>query len=199
VLQWVLQSRLWVSTHRGITRGRLKREVAGTVISTLMGFNINVCLFFSGVGTISILFFLLVRGRLPRYLSCSFSLINPIVLATGYHRANIHRRNEPKHSDRRHNGHRASLPCSWSYGADLWPCSGSDGDTSHSVWINHLCFSSSRLTRSSHVGLCITSWCTVAGDTHFGFDIHLLVIIPTCDSKRCYFLRSIRHLFVVSM
>lgn len=48
----------------------------------LMGFDPNTALFFSGVGTL--LFFVLVGGRVPSYLGSSFAFIAVVIAATGY-------------------------------------------------------------------------------------------------------------------
>jgi uracil-xanthine permease len=47
-----------------------------------MGFDPNVSIFFSGVGTL--LFFVLTGGRLPSYLGSSFAFIAVVIAATGY-------------------------------------------------------------------------------------------------------------------
>src|SRR5690242_7006433 len=48
----------------------------------LMGFDPNVCVLFSGVGTL--IFFVAVRGRVPSFLGSSFSFIAAVAVATGY-------------------------------------------------------------------------------------------------------------------
>src|SRR5262245_15218318 len=48
----------------------------------LMGFDPNVSVLFSGVGTL--IFFLLVGGRVPSYLGSSFSFIAVVIAATAY-------------------------------------------------------------------------------------------------------------------
>jgi putative pyrimidine permease RutG len=48
----------------------------------LMGFNPNTAIFFSGIGTL--LFFLIVGGRVPSYLGSSFSFIAVVLAATGF-------------------------------------------------------------------------------------------------------------------
>ncbi len=48
----------------------------------IMGFDPNVAIFFSGVGTL--IFFLMVGGRVPSYLGSSFSFIAVVVAATAY-------------------------------------------------------------------------------------------------------------------
>ena len=48
-----------------------------TVVAPLvMGFDPNLAIFFSGVGTM--LFFVIVGGRIPSYLGSSFSFIGPV-------------------------------------------------------------------------------------------------------------------------
>jgi uracil-xanthine permease len=47
-----------------------------------MGFDPNVAIFFSGIGTI--VFFICVRGRIPSYLGSSFSFIAVVAAATAY-------------------------------------------------------------------------------------------------------------------
>lgn len=48
----------------------------------LMGFDPNVAVFFSGIGTL--LFFLITGGRVPSYLGSSFAFIAVVIAATGY-------------------------------------------------------------------------------------------------------------------
>jgi uracil-xanthine permease len=48
----------------------------------LMGFNPNLAILFSGIGTL--IFFVLVGGRVPSYLGSSFSFIAVVVAITGY-------------------------------------------------------------------------------------------------------------------
>ncbi len=48
----------------------------------LMGFDPNLCIFMSGVGTL--LFFVLVGGRVPSYLGSSFSFIGLVIAVTAY-------------------------------------------------------------------------------------------------------------------
>jgi uracil-xanthine permease len=48
----------------------------------LMGFDPNVAILMSGVGTL--LFFVIVRGRVPSYLGSSFAFIGVVIAATGY-------------------------------------------------------------------------------------------------------------------
>src|SRR5215510_4665980 len=54
-----------------------------TIIAPLiMGFDPNLAVFFSGVGTL--IFFVMVGGRVPSYLGSSFSFIAVVIAATGY-------------------------------------------------------------------------------------------------------------------
>src|SRR6185503_15973601 len=48
----------------------------------LMGFDPNVAILMSGVGTL--LFFFVVGGRVPSYLGSSFAFIGVVIAATGY-------------------------------------------------------------------------------------------------------------------
>jgi uracil-xanthine permease len=48
----------------------------------IMGFNPNTAIFFSGIGTL--IFFVIVGGRVPSYLGSSFSFIAVILVATGF-------------------------------------------------------------------------------------------------------------------
>ena len=55
----------------------------GTIIAPLiMGFDPNLALLFSGVGTL--IFFVVVAGRVPSYLGSSFSFVAVVIAATGY-------------------------------------------------------------------------------------------------------------------
>jgi uracil-xanthine permease len=48
----------------------------------LMGFDPNVAIFFSGIGTL--IFFVLTAGRVPSYLGSSFAFIAVVIAASGY-------------------------------------------------------------------------------------------------------------------
>ncbi|WP_325340889.1 solute carrier family 23 protein [Xylophilus sp.] len=48
----------------------------------LMGFNPNLAILMSGIGTL--IFFALTRGRVPSYLGSSFAFIGVVIAATGY-------------------------------------------------------------------------------------------------------------------
>ena len=53
-----------------------------TVVAPLvMGFDTNLAMFFSGVGTL--LFFAVVDGRVPSYLGSSFAFIGPVAAVVG--------------------------------------------------------------------------------------------------------------------
>src|SRR5260370_5203738 len=55
----------------------------GTIIApVIMGFDPNRALLFSGVGTL--IFFVVVAGRVPSYLGSSFSFIAVVIAASGY-------------------------------------------------------------------------------------------------------------------
>src|SRR6201993_4657951 len=55
----------------------------GTIIAPLiMGFDPNLALLFSGLGTL--IFFVVVAGRVPSYLGSSFSFIAVVIAATGF-------------------------------------------------------------------------------------------------------------------
>ncbi|CAJ7687699.1 xanthine/uracil permease family protein [Burkholderia pseudomallei] len=47
----------------------------------LMGFDPNLCILMSGIGTL--LFFVLVGGRVPSYLGSSFAFIGLVIAVTG--------------------------------------------------------------------------------------------------------------------
>lgn len=54
-----------------------------TIIAPLlMGFDPNVAVLFSGIGTL--IFFVIVGGRVPSYLGSSFAFIAVVIAATGY-------------------------------------------------------------------------------------------------------------------
>ena len=48
----------------------------------LMGFDPNLAIFFSGIGTL--IFMFLVRGRIPSYLGSSFAFIGPVIAAKNH-------------------------------------------------------------------------------------------------------------------
>jgi len=55
---------------------------ATIVAPLIMGFDPNLALFFSGIGTL--IFFAVVGGRVPSYLGSSFSFIAVVIAASGY-------------------------------------------------------------------------------------------------------------------
>ncbi|MDA8218704.1 MAG: NCS2 family nucleobase:cation symporter [Dehalococcoidales bacterium] len=55
---------------------------ATVLAPVLMGFDTNLAIFFSGIGTL--IFMLIVRGRIPSYLGSSFAFIAPVVAAKEY-------------------------------------------------------------------------------------------------------------------
>jgi uracil-xanthine permease len=55
---------------------------ATIIAPLLMGFDPNLALFFSGIGTL--IFFVIVGGRVPSYLGSSFSFIAVVIAASGY-------------------------------------------------------------------------------------------------------------------
>ncbi|AXF86019.1 Putative pyrimidine permease RutG [Ephemeroptericola cinctiostellae] len=88
----------WVEKHNGIIAPDERLPVGQTALMglqhavsmfgatmlapLLMGFDPNVAILMSGVGTL--LFFLLTRGEVPSYLGSSFAFIAPVGAATGY-------------------------------------------------------------------------------------------------------------------
>src|SRR6516162_6865597 len=55
----------------------------GTIVAPLiMGFDPNLALLFSGLGTL--IFFVVVAGRVPSYLGSSFSFVAVVIAASGY-------------------------------------------------------------------------------------------------------------------
>src|SRR5215831_4002938 len=75
----------WLPWGQTIVSG-LQHGVAmagGTIIAPLiMGFDANLALLLLGVGTL--IFFVVVAGRVPSYLGSSFSFIAVVIAATGY-------------------------------------------------------------------------------------------------------------------
>ena len=66
----------------------------------LMGFDPNVAILMSGVGTL--IFFVVVGGRVPSYLGSSFAFIGVVIAATGYSGAG----RQPEHRQRARRHHR---------------------------------------------------------------------------------------------
>src|SRR5215469_14066496 len=52
------------------------------IVPLVMGFDPNLALFFSGVGTL--IFFVVVAGRVPSYLGASGAFVTVMIAATGY-------------------------------------------------------------------------------------------------------------------
>ncbi len=55
---------------------------ATVLVPILMGFDPNTAIFFSGIGTL--IFFLVVGGRVPSYLGSSFAYVAVVLASTGY-------------------------------------------------------------------------------------------------------------------
>ena len=71
----------------------------------LMGFDPNLAILMSGIGTL--LFFVVVGGRVPSYLGSSFAFIGVVIAATGYGGQGPERRTSAWRSA-------ASSPAAWS-------------------------------------------------------------------------------------
>src|SRR5512141_3044274 len=52
---------------------------ATVLAPVLMGFDPNLAVFFSGIGTL--IFMLMVKGKIPSYLGSSFAFIGPVIAA----------------------------------------------------------------------------------------------------------------------
>ena len=80
----------------------------------LMGFDPNVAILMSGIGTL--LFFVITGGRVPSYLGSSFAFIGVVIAATGYagqgHNAE-HRRRAGRHHRVRRRLHADRRSRSW--------------------------------------------------------------------------------------
>ncbi len=72
----------WVATGVMGVQHVIAMFGANVLAPILMGFDPNVAILMSGVGTL--LFFVLTGGRVPSYLGSSFALIGVVVAATGY-------------------------------------------------------------------------------------------------------------------
>src|ERR1035437_8433461 len=55
---------------------------ATVLASILMGFDPNLAILMSGIGTL--IFFVITGGRVPSYLGSSFAFIGVVIAATGY-------------------------------------------------------------------------------------------------------------------
>ena len=71
----------WPSTLAMGVQHVLAMFGATVVAPLVMGFDPNLAIFFSGIGTL--LFFALVSGRVPSYLGSSFSFIGPVAAVIG--------------------------------------------------------------------------------------------------------------------
>jgi hypothetical protein len=71
----------------------------------LMGFDPNVAILMSGIGTL--IFFLIVGGKVPSYLGSSFAFIGVVIAATGY--AGKGRQRQPGRGAGRHHRLRCAL------------------------------------------------------------------------------------------
>ncbi len=77
----------WPSTIALGLQHTLAMFGATVVAPLLMGFPVNTAIFFSGVATI--LFFIIVGGKVPSYLGSSFAFIGPVLAAMGGKGANL--------------------------------------------------------------------------------------------------------------
>lgn len=77
----------WASTIALGLQHALAMFGATVVAPLLMGFQVNTALFFSGIATV--IFFILVAGKVPSYLGSSFAFIGPVLAVTGGKEANI--------------------------------------------------------------------------------------------------------------
>jgi len=89
--RWTLKTTGVVMPEERLTWGQtlvsgLQHGVAmagGTIVAPLiMGFDPNLALLFSGVGTL--IFFVVTAGRVPSYLGASFSFVAVVITASGY-------------------------------------------------------------------------------------------------------------------
>lgn len=89
--RWILKSSGVIMPEQRLPLGQtvvsgLQHCVAmsgSTIIAPLlMGFDPNVAVLFSGIGTL--IFFVIVAGRVPSYLGSSFAFIAVVIAATGY-------------------------------------------------------------------------------------------------------------------
>src|SRR6516225_2884510 len=71
----------WQTIVSGLQHG-VAMAGATIIAPLLMGFDPNLALLFSGVGTL--IFFVVVAGRVPSYLGSSFSFIAVVIAASGY-------------------------------------------------------------------------------------------------------------------
>ena len=71
----------WVQTFAMGVQHVLAMFGATVVAPLIMGFDPNVAIFFSGIGTL--IFFVMTGGRIPSYLGSSFAFIAPVAAVTG--------------------------------------------------------------------------------------------------------------------
>jgi putative pyrimidine permease RutG len=85
----------WPSTLAMGVQHVLAMFGATVVAPLIMGFDPNLALLFSGIGTL--IFFLLVQGRVPSYLGSSFAFVGPVAAVMGSPAAgNLHSADLPK-------------------------------------------------------------------------------------------------------
>ena len=78
----------------------------------LMGFDPNVAILMSGIGTL--IFFLITGGKVPSYLGSSFAFIGVVIAASGYAGSGAQRQHR-RGAGRHHRLRRCSTPSSaWS-------------------------------------------------------------------------------------
>ena len=71
----------WQTIVSGLQHG-VAMAGATIIAPVVMGFDPNLAVFFSGIGTL--IFFVAVGGRVPSYLGSSFSFIAVVIAASGY-------------------------------------------------------------------------------------------------------------------
>ena len=71
----------WQTIVSGLQHG-VAMAGATIIAPVVMGFDPNLAVFFSGIGTL--IFFVVVGGRVPSYLGSSFSFIAVVIAASGY-------------------------------------------------------------------------------------------------------------------
>src|ERR1700751_6234764 len=79
----------WGQTIISGLQHRVAMAGATIIAPLIMGFDPNLALLFSGVGTL--IFFVMVGGRVPSYLGSSFSFIAVVIAARGCSRAGAHK------------------------------------------------------------------------------------------------------------
>src|SRR5215467_4365419 len=71
----------WQTIVSGLQHG-VAMAGATIIAPVVMGFDPNLAVFFSGIGTL--IFFVIVGGRVPSYLGSSFSFIAVVIAASAY-------------------------------------------------------------------------------------------------------------------